>query len=137
MRKYAPFLLLFVFLNSCSGESEVNLIDPNLEGQWTLTEAQCFCFFPEDFNFAVHRIAFDTENNRINIVNDFDSFFILEEGSYVVSAFEDTLIINEELEYRYSISNNQLRLIFVDDPNISDDEITLIYRKENGIFTSP
>ncbi|WP_394751294.1 hypothetical protein [Spongiimicrobium salis] len=136
MRKYAPLLLLFVFLNSCSGESEVNLIDPDLDGQWTLTEAFCFCFFPDDFNFAVHQLLINVEENQVTVSDNPNSFFLIAPGTYTLSGERAVLTFNGAIQYQYRIDGDRLELTKVDDPNISDDELTLVYVRGGGFGTS-
>ena len=122
-----PLLLI-----SCSEDDEdTTPIDAALDGKWILSEAFCFCFFDEDFDFSQHTVSFESASGEVTIENSINTFFITAlPGIYPYSTNNDIVRINDDLEYRYEISGNTLTLSYVDNPNIADDEITLRYTKD-------
>lgn len=136
MRKLTLFILISVFLNGCSGESEVNLISPDLNGEWILREAVCFCFFPEGFNFGAHRLNINAETNRVVVENDPDAIFIKTPGEYSLTAEGTILTIDGDEQFSYRITEDGLELRSIDNPDLADDELTLIYVRNGGLGTS-
>ncbi|SNY94612.1 hypothetical protein [Flagellimonas pacifica] len=120
------FTLLFVF-NSCSSDDDV--VDAALNGTWVLNKASCFCGFGEDFDFSGHKLTFDSSEQRVIVENTDDTWFVAESGTYTFINNGSTININGRL-YTYDIEGNSLNLIFVDNPDIADDEIGLFYTKD-------
>ncbi|MEM8509175.1 MAG: hypothetical protein AAF717_15185 [Bacteroidota bacterium] len=121
------FILIFI---SCS-DDDTELTDNALDGKWVLREVSCFCFFAEDFEFSQHSLAFESEQQQVTIENSIDTFFITgQAGVYPFTATGDIVKINDDREYSYEVSDETLTLRYIDDPDIADDEITLMYNKD-------
>lgn len=129
MIKYVFSLIFLVVLSSCDEKSEVELDPVPLTGQWELQSASCFCFFEDDFDFGQHKVEFDLENKEITIENSEEANFITGAGTYKIEIDENRFSIKNTLEYSYEIEGSTLTLIYIDDPAIADDEITLTYSK--------
>ncbi len=128
MKKYIFALIFLTILSSCDKKSEV--VDPeSLEGSWELQNASCYCFFPEDFDFGQHKLEFDLTNKELSVENASDVTFITGAGTYKIDIDSNRFRIKNTKEYSYNIEGSTLTLIFIDDPNIADDEISLIYKK--------
>lgn len=131
--RYRIFCLLFLSLFvSCDQLDEVGEppMTSDLDGKWTLQSARCFCFFPDDFDFSVHQLDFDSVANEVRVENSDDTFFVINSGIYPYSVIDDRITVNGTLEYTYRIESNSLILSLVDDPQIADDEISLFYSKQ-------
>ncbi len=121
------FVALLLFI-SCSDDDDTVLVDSALDGKWTLNEVSCFCFFEEDFDFSQHTLAFDSASGLVTIENSINTFFITAlPGIYPYAANGNRVRINNNREYRYEIVEDTLTLIYIDNANIADDEITLRY----------
>lgn len=124
-------LLFFSVIVSCDKLDEVG--EPpatsDLEGKWTLQSARCFCFFPDDFDFSVHQLDFDTITNEVRVDNSDETNFVTGNGTYPFTIQNDSIIIKESIAYTYQIEGTILILTFVDDPQLADDEISLVYSK--------
>lgn len=131
MRIFITYLLLFSVLISCEKLEEVNQppSTSELQGKWELQSANCFCFFPDDFDFAAHKLEFNTTANEVIVENSDDTFFITGSGTYPFVINNDGIIIKGSIEYTYRITGTTLTLTFVDNPQIADDEISLTYSK--------
>ncbi len=114
-------------LNSCSSDDDY-VVDAALNGTWVLNRASCFCGFGEDFDFTGHKLMFDSSEQRVIVENSDDTWFVAESGTYTFANNGNTIIINGR-QYIYNISANSMELIFVDNPDIADDEINLRYDK--------
>lgn len=131
MRNFITYLLIFTVLISCEKLEEVN---PNtstseLQGTWELNKALCFCFYGDDFNFGAHKLTFNTSATEVNIENSSETFFLSGAGTYPIVTEADRITIKDSIGYLYSIKSDTLTLTYVDDPELADDELTLIYSK--------
>ncbi len=131
MRIFTICLLLLTVLVSCEKSEEVNQPPSTSEirGKWELQSASCFCFFSDDFDFGAHKLEFNTTVNEVIVENSDDTFFITGSGTYPFVVENDGIIIKGRIEYTYRIEGSILTLIFVDNPQIADDEISLTYLK--------
>lgn len=131
MRIFTLYLLLITVLVSCENLEEVNQLPltSELEGKWELQSASCFCFFPVDFDFGAHKLEFNTTANEVIVENSDDTFFIMGSGTYPFVVENDGIVISGSIEFMYQIEGSMLMLIFVDNPQIADDEISLTYSK--------
>ena len=131
MRNFTIYILLFTVLFSCEKLEEVNQPPSTLElqGKWELQNASCFCFFSDDFDFGAHKLEFDLTANQLFVENSEETFFVTGAGTYPIVVENDRITIKERIEYTYQIEGNTLTLNFIDNPQIADDEISLIYSK--------
>jgi hypothetical protein len=130
MKSPILFVLLLTFFISCTdNDDEVTVVDTALEGKWALTNASCFCFFGDDFDFSEHKLDFDTKERMLTIENSENTQFIRSSGTYDFTLKKNSITINGNLKYTYVVNGNKLELSFIDNPDIADDEITLFYTK--------
>lgn len=131
MKQVVVFLLCGLFIGSCDQLEEVDQLPTptELDGKWALQNARCFCFFPDDFDFSAHQLEFDSGSREVRIENSEDTSFVAATGTYSLEIQEDRLVIGTDLVYTYRIEERTLILTFVDDPQLADDEISLIYSK--------
>ncbi len=123
MKPITTILLAALFMVSCSKDNE-DVINVELEGQWELSDAVCFCFFDENPDFSTHKISF--EGSTLSITNSGENEFLTNaEGSYQVSG--NLITLSNGNQYRYSKDGNTLTLTFVDQSEIADDELILLY----------
>ncbi len=114
------FLILSVF--SCSNNDD-EVEDSSLNGQWILTNISCFCGFPEEPNFEATLITFISSENNIVVENTGDFEWFRANGTYNYSGDGNQITLEDGRSYDFEISGNTLELIFVDEPNIADDEV--------------
>ena len=116
------FALLFV---SCSKDND-DIINVELEGRWTLTNALCFCGFEPNTDFSTHKITFEKSN--LTVANSGNLQFLNgASGNYTVDG--NLITLKNGNQYKYVVKGNILELTFVDEPGIADDELFLIYEK--------
>lgn len=126
MKPITTLLLAALFMVSCSKDND-DVINVELEGQWELSDAICFCFFGENPDFSTHKISF--EGSTLAITNSGEYEFLTNaEGSYEVSG--NLITLSNGNQYRYSMDGDTLTLTFVDKQEIADDELTLLYIRE-------
>lgn len=127
MKKAVVFFTSLFLLVSCFSDDDY-VVDAALNGTWALHNVSCFCGFEEDFDFGAHKLTFDSSEQRVVVQNAAETYFITESGSYTFANNGNVLTINGR-KYTYEIRGNDLKLIYVDDPSIADDEITLFYTR--------
>ena len=123
MKRLAPLILTTVLLISCSNDRD-DSFDTALEGTWVLTDVYCFCFFGENPDFSGHSITFTANDLEVENAGEFE-FLTNVSGNFTLEGNRITLI--NSAQYTYEIEGTLLRLTFVDDPGIADDEVTMVY----------
>ncbi|WP_281541459.1 lipocalin family protein [Maribacter aestuarii] len=130
----AKFYLLFsvlLLLFSCSKDEDgKDLEDASLEGSWVLTNVSCFCGFPEDNDFTETLLLFDTEENKVTVDNRGKYEYFKPSGTYSYNGEDNRIKFEDGRNYRFEINKEILNLIFMDEPNIADDEITYTLERE-------
>ncbi|MFS4445614.1 hypothetical protein [Maribacter sp. 2307UL18-2] len=131
MRYVAFCLLIFTLFMSCEKLDKVSepSMTSDLDGKWALQSVRCFCFFPDDFDFSVHQLEFDTMANEVRVDNSEGTNFVTGSGTYPFTIQNDSIVIKERIAYTYQIDGTILILTFIDDPQLADDEISLVYSK--------
>lgn len=131
MKRILILLLSVVFLSSCSNDDNNPKIDAELNGTWMLTNISCFCGFDPDTNFNDFTLNFNASEKIVIVQNPReDYFYIANSGTYSFNLTEDTIKINRSDDFKYSVDGDILTLTRVDDPQIADDELTLIYSRK-------
>lgn len=126
------FILLFgvlLFLSCSEDDNGGEVVDAGLQGQWTLTNVSCFCAFGENPNFMATNIVFDIDNNELEVNNTGENVYFRENGTYKYSGNGNELTFSNGRSYVFEINGTELSLIFVDEPNIADDEISYTFIK--------
>jgi len=129
MKKFVVLLVCSVIFISCDKSDDTNTPPDELSGNWELQRVSCFCFYPEDFDYTVHTINFNTSDGVLSIENSSETSFIAPAGSYNFQVQTDQITIDGNINYTYEITGTSLVLSFVDNPEIADDEISLFYSK--------
>ena len=101
----------------------------SLEGEWILTKVDCYCPFLEDYDFSTNSIRFNTQQNKITIENQDDFYFLRESGTYNYAKEGDRISFDNNKSYIFRIESAILYLSFIDEPSITDDEVSYTYRK--------
>lgn len=131
MKRILILLLSVVFLTACSNDDNNPKIDAELNGTWMLTNISCFCGFDPDTNFNDFTLNFNASEKIVIVQNPReDYFYIANSGTYSFNLTEDTIKINGSDDFKYSVDGDILTLTRVDDPQIADDELTLIYSRK-------
>jgi len=126
MKKIIVFLLAIFLISSCSIS---NIGSKDLNGKWYLQEAFCYCYFGDNFDFSSHTLTFDLETKKVLVKNKAASYFIEQNGTYDIKTKVNELTINNAVSFTYEILGSTLTLVKIDEPNIADDELTLIYKR--------
>ena len=132
MKRIVFLLLSVLFLSACSKNDDNPKLDPQLNGSWILTDVSCFCFHDPEKDFSEYTLNFKETENTVDIQNPSEEYFyIAEDGSYNYSISNQIISIEgATYSYLYSIENNELSFHNIDDPQIADDEITLIFKRK-------
>jgi hypothetical protein len=110
---------------SCSKDND-DIINVELEGKWILTDAACFCGFEPATDFSVHQITF--YGSILTVTNSGQPQFLVgDSGSYIVNG--NLITLHNGAQFTYVVKNDVLELTFVDNPNVADDELFLVYEK--------
>lgn len=125
MRKITTILIAIILLVSCSKEPN-EVINVELQGSWSLANAICYCAFDENTDFSVHGLVFN--GSELSSFNRGEPQFLSDaSGNYTVEG--NLISFSNSRQFRYTIEDNILTLSFVDNPDIADDELTLVYYK--------
>ncbi len=129
MKKLLIIITLITIFTSCSKEE---IKDERLNGEWYLTDAYCFCGFDPEVDIKDFTLNFDNSKQAVSIGNPPDTYyFIAENGTYTYVLTDSEISFKGvPTEYKYSIENNVLTLDKIDDPQIADDELTLVFRRK-------
>ncbi len=115
--------MLALFLASCTKDHD-DVINVELEGKWVLTDVSCFCGFGEGYDFSGHKIIFKASDLSIENSGEYE-FLNNASGSYTVDG--NLITLNNGKQYTYVIEGTTLKLTYVDDPGIADDEVLMVY----------
>jgi len=121
--------LLLVLLVSCTTEQGVFNSDADLEGEWILSNVSCFCFFEEGTDFSKVKIEFDIDENRVKVTNTGDIDYFRSVGTHKYVSIDNQIRFSDDTIYIFSINGSVLTLSNLDDPQISDDEISYTFRR--------
>lgn len=125
MKKVTAILLVIVIFISCTKDND-DVINIELEGKWTLTNVLCYCGFGEDPDFGGHKISFEGSDLKVENTGEFE-FLTTAEGAYSVNG--NVITLKNGSQYTYVVKGDILKLTYVDEPGIADDEILLEYLK--------
>ena len=128
MKKILIIAIVFALLVSCSKDE---ITDNRLNGDWQLSDVQCYCGFDPETNFNDFTLNFDDSSKFLTLDNPtVGYYFIAEAGRYSYSLQDRQILkVQGAQSFKYDISNNILTLILIDNPDIADDELTLIYKR--------
>ncbi|MBX2827621.1 MAG: hypothetical protein KTR22_05635 [Flavobacteriaceae bacterium] len=133
--KRIMLLLMCAVVISCNNDDDTVSVDTNLLEQW---EMQSYIFFgpqPPTLEEGDVTWSFSNISGNLTIVNNVETEYeyLPESGVYEVTILPDNVVIIEGLPwgnvYNYEIMDNQLFLNFQDDPQISDDELSMTFER--------
>ena len=125
MKKIYTALFLTFLLVSCSNDNDDG-VSTDLEGKWTLTNVSCFCAFGNNPDFSGHKITFVGNNLEVGNTGEF-KFLIDAAGAYTTQG--NVITLKNGRQYTYVVKTDVLELTFVDNPQIADDEIFMVYKR--------
>jgi len=125
--KKSLLVIGLMVLFSCSDDNDI--ADNELNGEWALTNVSCFCFFPDPTDFHLTSLNFNTSQNQVEVFNSGESFYFKENGTYSYSGSGNLIRFEDGRSYIFEITSDTLRLGFVDEPNIADDEVTYTFTR--------
>lgn len=123
------FLLILVLVFSCETSDDQVILDNQLEGEWMLTEISCFCAFDPEIDFTETRLLFDVDTSSVTVINDGNYQLFKESGIYKYGGQNNILSFPDETSYQFEVKRSQLSLIYLDDPNIADDEVAYYFKR--------
>jgi hypothetical protein len=129
MQRTVVFLLFISTLFSCSKGDDTSSYN-SIEGAWQLENAYCFCYFDDDRNFNEDRLIFNRSKESVTLYSPVEYPFINANGVYSYSISGEILSIENTVDFKFSMEANVLTLIKIDDPEVADDELTLVYSRK-------
>lgn len=125
--KKLVLMLFLISMVSCSKDEDPQ---EQLTEDYSLDQAICFCFYEPDFNFKGFKLSFTEGSSKVRLESPMEStYFIAPNGTYDYSINGDILTINN-MSFKFKKDSDILILNFLDEPQIADDELTLIYKKD-------
>lgn len=119
--------LILIGLASCSNTDDVE--DTILNGEWTLTNVSCFCGFPDPPEFNLTRVTFYSDRNEVEVRNTGSYVYFREDGSYPYTGNDNQITFENNRTFIFEIDGDRLDLVFVDNPQIADDEIVYTFER--------
>ncbi|SDS37204.1 hypothetical protein SAMN04487764_2064 [Gillisia sp. Hel1_33_143] len=120
-------MLFLISMVSCSKDEDPQ---EQLTEDYSLDQAICFCFYEPDFNFKGFKLSFTEGSSKVKLESPMEgTYFIAPNGTYDYSINGDILTINN-MSFKFKKDSDVLILNFLDEPQIADDELTLIYKKD-------
>lgn len=132
MDKRSLLLAYTLLILSCSKDKEDRATfdgDTVLNGAWQLTNVSCFCFFDEDTDFGATTLLFDIDRDAVTVEHMGNDVFFKEQGTHVYDGMEDKLLFGPDEAYTFLVKGDVLKLIYVDEPNIADDEVVFTLQR--------
>jgi len=125
--KKSLLVIGLMILFSCSDDNDIE--DNELNGEWTLTNVSCFCGFPDPTDFHLTQLVFNITENEVEVINKGVSTYFMQNGTYSYSGSGNRVSFEDGRSYDFEFTNGNLQLIFVDEPNIADDEVTYTFTR--------
>ena len=94
-----------------------------------LTEISCFCAFDPEIDFTETRLLFDVDTSSVTVINDGNYQLFKESGIYKYGGQNNILSFPDETSYQFEVKGSQLSLIYLDEPNIADDEVAYYFKR--------
>ena len=122
-------VVLTLMFYACNPDDETAIEDAVLEGEWILTNVSCFCGFDPGTDFTLTRILFDTDNDKITVIQNGENTFFREAGEYFYGGQGNRIGFADDTVYSFEINDSLLTLIFQDNPQIADDEVSYTFKR--------
>ncbi|KAA2219591.1 MULTISPECIES: hypothetical protein [Maribacter] len=122
-------LMMLVYLISCDSDNDPVIQDTGLNGEWILQEVSCFCAFDANVDFSETRLIFETDTNTLTVINEGTDRFFKESGVYRYGGQNNVLDFTDNTSYQFEVAENQLTLVYLDNPQIADDEVVYSFRR--------
>jgi hypothetical protein len=132
MKKRILFLLVVVVLSCSEDDAETDttdIVNEELVGTWRLINVSCFCAFPDPPAFEQTQIIFSDEVNTVEVVNSGTTTYFKDDGTYTYTFTEEQINFEDGTDFTFDRKQAKLALIFVDNPNIADDEIAYTFER--------
>jgi hypothetical protein len=130
MKKWWILMSVLCMSFSCSNDEVNDPEDDALAGEWILSNISCFCFFEEGTDFSTTRLIFDTNENKVTVQNSGQDTYFKQSGTYSYSGEGNRLQFSDNEAYNFTVKGtSSLQLVFEDNPNLSDDEVTYSFRR--------
>ena len=120
---------MLVFLISCDSDNDPVIQDNGLNGEWILQEVSCFCAFDANVDFSETRLIFEIDTNTLTVINEGTDRFFKESGEYRYDGQNNILDFTDNTSYQFEVTGNQLTLVYLDNPEIADDEVVYSFRR--------
>jgi len=129
MKKTFAVLLIVTFV-SCTSNDDSEPSNSALVGEWTLANVSCFCAFPDPPNFNLTTVTFSSTSNEMTVLNRGNQVYFRENGTYTYSGNESRITFENGQSFDVEINGEKLLLVFVDAPEIADDEVSYSFVKD-------
>jgi hypothetical protein len=129
MMKKALIILLIVAFVSCTSNDDSEPPNSTLVGEWTLANVSCFCAFPDPPNFNLTTVTFSSTINELTVLNNGNQVYFRENGTYTYSGNDTRITFEDGQAFDIELDEEKLLLIFVDSPEIADDEVNYSFVK--------
>lgn len=126
MKRFFLILVTALYL-SCETDDQPVILDAGLNGEWILQEVSCFCAFDPEIDFSQTRILFDVENSLLTVFNEGNYQLFKEPGEYYYGGQNNIINFADDTSYQFEINGSQLSLVYLDNPNIADDEVAYFF----------
>lgn len=130
--KLLSSLLLFCCLVSCDSEDDQVIYDNSLDGEWELKEISCFCAFDPELDFTDTKLIFDVDNDSVLVINEGTYQLFKESGEYRYGGQNNIISFPDNTSYQFEVNGSQLSLVYIDQPNIADDEVAYYFSRPNN-----
>ena len=128
MKKTLIVLLLVAFVSCTSNDDSTPPVSA-LVGEWTLANVSCFCAFPDPPNFNLTTVTFSNTTNEMTVLNRGNQVYFRENGTYTYSGNDTRITFEDGQAFDIELNGEKLLLIFVDSPEIADDEVNYSFVK--------
>lgn len=128
MKKLLLITLWCLFL-ACVDDDDPAVDDIALKGEWVLSDISCYCTFDPEIDFLQTHIFFDTEEGSLTVTHNSEYNLFKKEGVYYYGGQGFIIDFADDTAYQFNVRGNQLILVYLDDPDIADDEVTYYFTR--------
>lgn len=124
MKKTILFGAFLIFLIGCSTDKINGTTDNVLDGEWTLVNVSCYCDIATDTDFTTTTLNFNSDKNELTVVNSDAQIHFESTGTFAYTLNNNEFTLPSGRSYQFKVNENNLQLVFLDNPQIADDEIS-------------
>ncbi|KKM95221.1 hypothetical protein LCGC14_1190460 [marine sediment metagenome] len=121
MKNHIVILCGLLLLSTSCSDDDDRITAPN--GQYRVIEKICYCSFPDDG--SIEYWIFDLPSNKLTVRVIDNEGQLTEKREMFYGTKGDKIVLGEGREHRKDMVDGILELVYLDDSDVIDDELTV------------